>query len=338
MPEHVWPALHAFRTTIKAPVGLEMRFDKMHACNANMEAARREAPTEIEWPELDDHPGIPALNMPLGSPWYVHACMRGKAEELQEEVDASLSKLLSAEPNRPYTHAMHHHAWAMLMHCMQHKAGYWLRNCPPSVVEAFTEAVDATVLTAVERVLGVSFHPSKYGTDINSVVTDFLGEFLHDPRPTAAEHAASLGEDAEARARIILLFPTRLKGDGIRRMATVRDAAFIGRTNDNFPRSARYASAVREAWGRLYAANVGHLSDADARVMEREAEAASGTQKELTACLDHANHSRLQNEVATLLATCRGRILSGHLGAASGMWTVAIPTERTVMTPHELRE
>eukprot|EP00873_Tetraselmis_striata_P034492 jgi/Tetstr1/454756/TSEL_041640.t1 len=184
---HVWPALHAFRTTIKAPVGLEMRFDKMHACNANMEAARREAPAEIEWPELDGHPGIPVLNVPLGSPWYVHACMRGKAEELQEEVDASLSKLLSAKPGRRYTYAMHHHAWAMLMHCMQHKAGYWLRNCPPSVVEAFTEAVDATVLTAVERVLGVSFDPSKYGiTDTNSVVTDFLAEFLHDPCPTAA--------------------------------------------------------------------------------------------------------------------------------------------------------
>eukprot|EP00873_Tetraselmis_striata_P034491 jgi/Tetstr1/454755/TSEL_041639.t1 len=83
-------------------------------------------------------------------------------------------------------------------------------------------------------------------------------------------------------------------------MATVRDAAFIGRTNDNLPRSARYASVVREAWGRLQAATVGHLSDADARVMEREAEAASGSQKEMTACLDHANHSRLQNEVDDL--------------------------------------
>eukprot|EP00873_Tetraselmis_striata_P023417 jgi/Tetstr1/443681/TSEL_031672.t1 len=34
---------------------------------------------------------------------------------------------------------------------------------------------------------------------------------------------------------------------------------------------------MSEAWGRFQAAAAGHLSDADARVMEREAEAASGT-------------------------------------------------------------
>eukprot|EP00873_Tetraselmis_striata_P029892 jgi/Tetstr1/450156/TSEL_037198.t1 len=33
-----------------------------------------------------------------------------------------------------------------------------------------------------------------------------------------------------------------------------------------------------------------------------------------------------------------GRILFGQLDAASGMWMVAIPTARTVMTPHELWE
>eukprot|EP00873_Tetraselmis_striata_P017565 jgi/Tetstr1/437829/TSEL_026469.t1 len=106
-------------------MGLEVRFDKMHAYIADMEAARQ----------------------------YVQAYMRGKAEELREEVDASLSKFLSAKPSRRYTHAMHHHACAMLKHCMQNKAGYRLRNCLPSEVEAFAEAVDATVLAAVERVL-----------------------------------------------------------------------------------------------------------------------------------------------------------------------------------------
>eukprot|EP00873_Tetraselmis_striata_P036179 jgi/Tetstr1/456443/TSEL_043171.t1 len=197
--EHVWPALHAFRTSIKASVGLE-----------------------------------------LGSPEYVHAYMGGKAEELREEVDASMSKLLSAKPSRRYTHALHHrgrapHAWAVLKHCMQHKAGYWLRNCLPSEVETFAEAVDATVLAAVERVLGVSFDPSKYGTDTNPVVTDFLAELLHDPDPMAAE-VATLSEDALARARKRLHLPTRLKGAGIRRMATVRDAAFIGCMNAILPR------------------------------------------------------------------------------------------------------
>eukprot|EP00873_Tetraselmis_striata_P011853 jgi/Tetstr1/432117/TSEL_021576.t1 len=33
-----------------------------------------------------------------------------------------------------------------------------------------------------------------------------------------------------------------------------------------------------------------------------------------------------------------GSRLFSQLDAASGMWTVAIPTARTVMTPHELRE
>eukprot|EP00873_Tetraselmis_striata_P035543 jgi/Tetstr1/455807/TSEL_042599.t1 len=364
LPEHVWPALHAFRTSIKASVGLEVRFDKMQAYNADMEAARREAPADIEWPELDGHHGIAVLNVPLGSPEYVQAYMRGKAEELREEVDASLSKLLSAKPNRRYTHALHHHAWALLKHCMQHKVGYWLRNCLPSEVEAFAEAVDATILAAVERVLGVSFDPSTYGTDTNPVVTDFLAELLHDPDPMAAE-VATLSEDAVARARSRLHLPTRLKGAGIRRMATVRDAAFIGCMNAILPRfltrnsgtdtptpgffdpqlgsvlgrgsfnanvSARqydhflndahgsdsYAAEMREAWGRLQAATAGHLRDADARQMEREVEAASGSQKELTAFLDQANNSRLRNEVCALPATSGVRALQRqHAPAAA---------------------
>eukprot|EP00873_Tetraselmis_striata_P037014 jgi/Tetstr1/457278/TSEL_043883.t1 len=52
----------------EASVGLEVRFDKMHAYSAGMEAARREAPADIEWPELDGHHGIAVLNVPLGSP------------------------------------------------------------------------------------------------------------------------------------------------------------------------------------------------------------------------------------------------------------------------------
>eukprot|EP00873_Tetraselmis_striata_P041767 jgi/Tetstr1/462031/TSEL_007102.t1 len=366
LPEHVWPALHAFRTSIKASVGFEVRFDKMQAYSADMDAARREAPADIEWPELDGHHGIAVLNVPLGSPEYVHAYMRGKAEELREEKDASLSKLLSAKPSR------------------RRGIGSVI-NCLPSEVEAFAEAVDATILAAVEPVLGVSFDPSTYGTDTNPVVTDFLAELLHDPDLMAAE-VATLSEDAVARARSRLHLPTRLRGGaGIRRMATVRDAAFIGcmnavlprfltrnsgtntptpgffdpqlgsvlgRGSFNAPSSARqydhflndahgsdsYAAEMREAWGRLQAATAGHLGDAYARQMEREVEAASGSQKELTAFLDQANNSRLRNEVCALPATCRERILFNQLDAASGMWTVAIPTARTAMTPHELRE
>eukprot|EP00873_Tetraselmis_striata_P046320 jgi/Tetstr1/466584/TSEL_000992.t1 len=54
----------------EATVGLEVRFDEMHAYIADMEAARREAPADIEWPELDGHHGIAVLNVPLGSPEY----------------------------------------------------------------------------------------------------------------------------------------------------------------------------------------------------------------------------------------------------------------------------
>eukprot|EP00873_Tetraselmis_striata_P005474 jgi/Tetstr1/425738/TSEL_016158.t1 len=294
-PEHVWPALHAFRTSIKASVGLEVRFDKVHAYNADMEAARREAPADIEWPELDGHHGIAVLNVPLGSPEYVQAYMRGRAEELREEVDASLSKLLSAKPNR------------------------------------------------------VSFDPSTYGTDTNPVVTAFLED------PMAAE-VATLSEDAVARARSRLHLPTRLKGAGIRHMATVRDAAFIGcmnailplfltwnsgtnaptpgffdpelgsvlgRDSFNATSSARrydhflndahgsesYATEMRDAWGRLQAATAGHLSDAVACVMERGVEAASGSQKELTAFLDQANNSRLRNEWPSTLP-CSGDLMN----------------------------
>eukprot|EP00873_Tetraselmis_striata_P002557 jgi/Tetstr1/422821/TSEL_013612.t1 len=112
------PFTPSARPSLKASVGHEVCFDKMHAYNADKETERREAPADIEWPELDGHHGIPVLNVPLGSPRYVQVYMRGKAEELQEEVDASMSKLMCAKPSRKYIHAMHHRAWAMLKHYM----------------------------------------------------------------------------------------------------------------------------------------------------------------------------------------------------------------------------
>eukprot|EP00873_Tetraselmis_striata_P037436 jgi/Tetstr1/457700/TSEL_044247.t1 len=105
-------------------------------------------------------------------------------------------------------------------------------------------------------------------------------------------------------------------------MATVRDAAFIGCMNAILP--------------RFLTRNSGTNTPTRCTQMEREVEAASGSQKELTAFLDHAN---LGFEMRCALSLqCRERILFNQLDAASGMWTVAIPTARTAMTPHELRE
>eukprot|EP00873_Tetraselmis_striata_P022212 jgi/Tetstr1/442476/TSEL_030576.t1 len=251
LPEHVWSALQAFRTPITASVGLKVRFDKMHAYIVDMEAAQREAPADIEWPELDGHHGIPVLNVP------------------------------------PHLRPKH---------------------CKPDAVR-ISVWIDLA-LAAVERVLGVSFDPSTYGNDTNPLVTDFLAELWHDPGPMAAE--------------------------------LQRNFFRLPRRYDHFLNDARgsasYTAAVSETWGRLQAATAGHLNDADALVMEREAEVASGSQKELTPFLGHANNSRLRNQVCALLVTCRERILFNQLDAASGMWMVAIPTARTVMTPHELRE
>eukprot|EP00873_Tetraselmis_striata_P011363 jgi/Tetstr1/431627/TSEL_021157.t1 len=48
--------------------------------------------------------------------------------------------------------------------------------------------------------------------------------------------------------------------------------------------------------------------------------------------------SRIQWEAVESMPEQAERILFNQLDEASGMWTVAIPTARTVMTPHELRE
>eukprot|EP00873_Tetraselmis_striata_P014863 jgi/Tetstr1/435127/TSEL_024095.t1 len=215
LPEHVWPAHHAFHTSIKASMGLEVRFDKMHAYNADMEAGRREAPADMEWPKLHGHRGIPVLNVPVGSPGYVHACMGDKAEVLQEEVNANLSKFLSAKPNRR------------------------LRNCLPSKVQAFAEAVDPTVLTVLERVLGVSFEHST-NSDTSTPTPD-----VFDPQPESALGQGSFNATSSA----------------CRNDHSLTDARA----------SASYAAAVREAFGHLHAATAGHLSDADALVVERDA-------------------------------------------------------------------
>eukprot|EP00873_Tetraselmis_striata_P044669 jgi/Tetstr1/464933/TSEL_009667.t1 len=263
LPEHVWPALHGFRTSIKASVGLEVRFDMMQAYIADMESARREAPADIEWPELDAWSSWHRGPQRAARIAYMQAYMRGKAEELREEV------------------------------------------------EAFAEAVDATVLAAVERVLGFSFDPSTYGTDTNPVVTDFLAELLHDPDPMAAE-VATLSEDAVARARSRLHLPTRLKGAaGIHRMATVRDAAFIGCMNAILPRFLTRKSGTSTPTPGFFDPQLGS-------VLGRGSFNATSSARRYDHFLNDAHES------------------DSYAAAIDAR--VAIPTARTVMTPHEMRE
>eukprot|EP00873_Tetraselmis_striata_P007322 jgi/Tetstr1/427586/TSEL_017711.t1 len=308
LPEHVWPALHAFRTSIKASVGLEVRFDKMQAYIEDMEAARREAPADIEWPELDGHHGIAVLNVPLGSPEYVHAYTRGKAEELREEVDASLSKLLSAKPSRRRGIGS-----AIVFR--------------PIEMEAFAEAVDATVLAAVERVLGVSFDPSTYGTDTNPVVTDFLAELLHDPDPMHGSGGGYLERGCGGQGAQHASPPTRLKGAGIRRMATVRDAAFMGCMNAILPRFLTRNSGTNTPSPGFFDPQLGS-------VLGRGSFNATSSARRYDHLLNDAHGS---DSYAAEMREAE-RILFNQVDAASGMWTMAIPTARTAMTPHELRE
>eukprot|EP00873_Tetraselmis_striata_P037109 jgi/Tetstr1/457373/TSEL_043975.t1 len=202
---------------------------------------------------------------------------------------------------------------------MEPKAGYWLRNCLPSEVEAFAEAVHATVLAAVERVLRVSFDSSTYGTDTNPVVTDFVAELLHDPDPMAAE-VATLSEDAMAMARSRLHLPTRLKEAGIRRMATVRDAIL--------PRFVTRNSGTNTPIPGFFDPQLG-------AVLGRGSFNASSSARRHVHFLNDAHGS---DSYAAEMREGE-QILFNQLDAAFGMWTVAIPTARTVMTPDdELRE
>eukprot|EP00873_Tetraselmis_striata_P009871 jgi/Tetstr1/430135/TSEL_019968.t1 len=85
-----------------------------------------------------------------------HACLPALIHAFHTSIKASVGLEVRVGKRHAYiafTHAMHHHTWTLLKHCMRHMGGYWLRNCLPSEVDAFAEAVDASVPTAVERVL-----------------------------------------------------------------------------------------------------------------------------------------------------------------------------------------
>eukprot|EP00873_Tetraselmis_striata_P000101 jgi/Tetstr1/420365/TSEL_011484.t1 len=148
-----------------------------------------------------------------------------------------------------------------------------------------------------------------------------------------AAEVATLSEDAVARARSRLHLPTRLKGAGIRRMATVRDAAFIGCMNAILPRFLTRNSGTNTPTHGFFDPQLGS-------VLGRGSFNANSSARQYDHFLNDAHGS---DSYAAEMREAWGRLqgtdlLFNQLDAASCMWTVAIPTARTAMTPHELRE
>eukprot|EP00873_Tetraselmis_striata_P044213 jgi/Tetstr1/464477/TSEL_009235.t1 len=88
MPEHVWPALHAFRKSIEASVGLNVCFNKMHAYNGDMKAARRECTTHYA---LHHHAwAMLKYCMLHRAGWSLRKCLPFEVEAFTEAVDAAV--------------------------------------------------------------------------------------------------------------------------------------------------------------------------------------------------------------------------------------------------------
>eukprot|EP00873_Tetraselmis_striata_P039098 jgi/Tetstr1/459362/TSEL_000430.t1 len=183
---------------VKAIVGLEVRFDKMHAYITDTAAAHR----------------MPRSTS-SGPTWMATTASRS-------------STCRSDRKGTPIS--LRRHAWSLLKQPPHATRGMGSAITPLSESGGLHGGgPTATVLTRVKLVLGVFFDPSTYGTDTNAVVIDFLAVLLHDTEG----RAAALSADLAARARARLHLHTRLKGVNIPHMtAIVRDAAFIGSMNN----------------------------------------------------------------------------------------------------------
>ena len=99
LPEDVWPALARLTEDLLQQTGLEMQVSKVEAYSADLQAAQAGAPAGIRWPELDGHHGMTVLNVPVcGSPEYVAAYLRGKAEDIGASIQSVVDKLTGQPP------------------------------------------------------------------------------------------------------------------------------------------------------------------------------------------------------------------------------------------------
>eukprot|EP00873_Tetraselmis_striata_P021135 jgi/Tetstr1/441399/TSEL_029646.t1 len=110
-------------------------------------------------------------------------------------------------------------------------------------------------------------------------------------------------------------------------MATIRDAAFIGCMNAILPRFLTRNSGTNTPTPGFFDPQLGS-------VLGRGSFNANSSARQYDHFLNDAHGS---DSYAAEMREAE-RILFNQLDAASGMWTVAIPTARTAMTPHELQE
>ena len=378
LPEDVWPVLARLTEDLRRHTGLEMQLSKVEAYSADLHGARAGAPEGIQWPTLDGHHGMSLLNVPVcGSPEYVAAYLRRKAEDVGASIRTVVDKLTGQTSEG---RQLHHHAWAMLQHSLQHKAVYWLRNCLPCEVGSFADEVDAAVRRAVEQVLQLSFDVASYP---EAVMDDTAAREHNWAAPGAGLPITTTDSIERAQARLHL--PAVAKGGGIRLAARTVDAAFVGALNDVLPRfleepgkgedipplpgfykaqledifgdgsfhpeniATRYQQFLTRADGgcRMAAELHSAWSRMQAATTERVPDAdnllllpvaaARGTQRELTRLIEQAAAIPVAAKFAALPNAHRDSLFS-QINPSSWQWVTALPIGTNTMNPSQLRE
>ena len=230
-------------------------------------------------------------------------------------------------------------AWCALYYSSSRQLDYWARGCFPEQLAEAAALVDAAVATAAQRATGVAF-----------------------------------ADDPVLLARLRL--PGRLKGGGLRSVAALSPAAFVGACNDTLPRlppsngagglcshlegafgagafddernEPRYATflasglptarALAAAWAAMR--NAAGDVDESAR-LSRDAAAASGTQRQLTSEVELGRAAQLAALMDGLPADDRRRIAYHANGAckAARVWLSDVPDGDIIGAPSlEFRE
>ena len=134
--------------------------------------------------------GIKVFNVPLGEPKFVEAVLAEKAMQVDELSAMYVESLADEYPQE---------LWSMIYYSLQHKITYWLRNMTPDETAQLAEAVDASVLRAVQA----------------ATAAEFLGDNVAQTR---------------------LQLPARCKGGGVKKAWDLRRPAFVGALLDILPK------------------------------------------------------------------------------------------------------